>query len=132
MEPFKMTDTQIKYDQVRALAEEVVAENPNLVNPRDVRGCLYKKRDDDDGENVAERCLGGEVLFRLGVRLPTERSPIHDTPDVEQFTKKALFFLRELQNSADYISNGVPRTWGEALSLLNGYFERDYGTFPDG
>jgi hypothetical protein len=129
----QLTD-QIRYDQVKAVATEIVAENPDLTNPRgaNVTVCLYKRRDDDDTPNAAERCLGGEVLARLGLTLPQERARVNRTTDRDRLTDKAMNYLIVLQSVADSRNgDGSFRTWGEALPLADQDFNRFYGTMND-
>jgi hypothetical protein len=120
-----MTD-QITLDQVRNLAAEIVAENPNLTNPRGESGsCLYRRIDGSGNANepnVAERCLGGEILHRLGLAMPPEFKVVYFTLDVNRFTVEAMDYLSVLQGSADTTTMHGDPTWGEALQKANERF----------
>lgn len=114
----------ITLDQIKAATAEVVVENPNAINPLGETVCLYTKRPDDQTPNVAEHCLGGAVLLKLGLRLPPEAATVSNTPDVDKFDSHALLYLTKLQRVADNFDGqqSNPRKWSEALSIVNTEF----------
>lgn len=102
----------ITFNQVRAAAKEIVTANPDTTNPRSdspVNMCLYRGP-------KGSTCLGGAVLRHFGAELPPEGDSVDSTPNHEQFTQRALSWLRVLQIKAD----SHPDTkWRYALENAN-------------
>jgi len=121
---------KIKYNQVLGLAQEIVNANPNMVNPQGLNGeCVYSKLPGfDDTINVANRCIGGEILSRLDLSIPHEGTTVYESPDRYKLTTRAMQFLAELQRMADYRdpSTRTPRPWGKALEIaISAFAEYD-------
>lgn len=128
----------ISVDEIKQIANEVVAENPDAINPRleygtgAIGNCLYTRSPDDDMPNVAQHCLGGEILLRLGLELPFEGKSvfaIETDSDNLKFEHSALDYLSIIQHEADIelpvgSTTYAAKTWSEALTRANERFEQ--------
>jgi len=112
-------------ERVREVAQEIVAETPDATNPREhgVTGtCLYTRLDGvNNPPNAAPRCLGGEVLVRLGLRLPEEDQLVSTSLDKDKLDMFAMDYLWSLQNIADQ-SFGP---WSDVLEELETRIARE-------
>lgn len=119
---------KITLEDVMRVADEVTSRYPDRLNPpstewsheTDKVNCLYT-----DPDVPALHCLGGEILLRLGCRLPAEQLGVCDSPDADKFehydtlrfaTGEGLTFLTLLQFRAD---QGL----GEERGRIDGYLD---------
>lgn len=123
----------ITLDEVKAKAAEIVAENPDAINPvaASGRSCAYTKRRDDSTPNTADHCIGGTLLLAFDAALPSEGKTVSASPDADRFTEDGLRYIRALQLAADgfnVVGTGVQvfghdtiplRTWSEAKRLVD-------------
>jgi len=110
--------------RVLEVAKELVAENPDAINPRVAMdmACAYVRRDDiENPANAAPNCFGGAILLRLGLGLPKEGHLVDKSPDVDRLSDNAMKLLMYMQWHAD-----TSLVWSEALPKAVAEYNRNH------
>lgn len=117
---------------------EIMMDLPdNMMNPIDFETCVYTSPEDEN-----HHCIAGEVISRLGYRLPAIDDPLNEdsinalldsplyTLSRDDFEETAVDILWTAQVTADSVNKetNINNSWGQAKSdAFDAYIEAMLG-----